>query len=76
MCFFMRACPRPAVSTEPQSDVPIARMALIQAATFLGTKSSDMSQIDRILTTHVGSLPRSEMVADVDRGADRRGRCS
>jgi 5-methyltetrahydropteroyltriglutamate--homocysteine methyltransferase len=24
-----------------------------------------MSQIDRILTTHVGSLPRSEMVADV-----------
>ena len=24
-----------------------------------------MSKIDRILTTHVGSLPRSEMVADV-----------
>lgn len=29
-----------------------------------------MSRIDRILTTHVGSLPRSEMVADVVRAVD------
>ncbi len=29
-----------------------------------------MSRIDRILTTHVGSLPRSDMVADVVRAVD------